>query len=108
MNKKRGNTFRIVVERVDESQNHRSDTNVLSFEVSNHDDILSIMNRVRAGTAFSTNDASALALGVKLLSGVMLNLREDPLFAEFQPAMRAFIGNLKSRVASSRSEMTAS
>jgi hypothetical protein len=72
----------------------------LSFEVANHDDILAIVDRVNAATAFDRNDATALAIGLKLFTGVMLQHRHDPLFADVQLAMRAFIGNLKARVAS--------
>lgn len=72
----------------------------LSFEVANHDDLLAIVDRVNAATAFDRNDATALAVGLKLFTGVMLQHRHDPLFADVQPAMRAFIGNLKARVAS--------
>ncbi len=75
----------------------------LSFEARSHDDILAIVERVRAGTAFTSDDEIALALGIKLFTSVMLIHRKDPLFADIQPAMRAFIGNLKSRVASTTS-----
>ena len=96
-----GPRFRIVVERIDETPGPADRSERLSFEVCQHDDSLAIVRRVRAGTAFSPEDASALALGVKLFSGVMLAHRDDPLFAAVLPAMRAFTGNLKSRVASS-------
>lgn len=72
----------------------------ITFEIANHDDILAIVGRVRAGTAFAPDDASALTLGLKLFSGVMLRHRNDPMFADIQHAMRVFTGNLKSRIAS--------
>jgi hypothetical protein len=77
--------------------------NVLSFEVASHDDVLAIVRRVNAANAFERNEAIALAVGLKLFTGVMLRHRHDPLFADIQPAMRVFIGNLKARIASSTS-----
>ena len=88
--------FRVCVEKL----NAAATPARLTFEVRNHDDILAVMDRVRAGTAFPPDEASALALGLKLLAGVTLAHRHDPLFADIHPALRAFIGNLKSRVAS--------
>jgi hypothetical protein len=94
MNATQGHRFRIKVERMDDAT-----ANPLVFEVTHHDDIFAIVERVRAGTAFAANDATALAVGLKLFTGVMLNQRNDPLFASVQPALRMFIGNLKSRIA---------
>jgi len=94
MHAAKAHRFRIQLERIGD------DTSAaLSFEVSNHDDIFAIVDRVRTGTAFDENDAIALAVGLKLFTGVMLTARHDPLFADIQPAMRTFVGNLKSRIA---------
>jgi hypothetical protein len=74
-----------------------------SFEVASHDYVLAIVRRVNAANAFDRNEATALTVGLKLFTGVMLRYRHDPLFAEVRPAMRVFIGNLKARIASSTS-----
>ena len=94
-----GHRFRIAVERLDDEAPARRAGDRHVFEVDHHDDLLEIIERVRAGGAFAPADASALALGVKLFGGVMLAHRADPMFEAVQPAMRAFVGNLKSRVA---------
>ncbi|MBX3657785.1 MAG: DUF3861 domain-containing protein [Ramlibacter sp.] len=94
--------FRISVERLGASEAPAEDR--VSFEVQHHDDVLDIIHRVSAGTTFSADDARALALGLKLFSGVMLAHRSDPLFSSVQPSIREFIGNLKSRVASTIEE----
>jgi hypothetical protein len=75
--------------------------------VTNHDDLLAIVERVSAATAFARDDATALAIGLKLFTGVMLQHRQDPLFADVQPAMRSFISNLKARVAATTATSTA-
>jgi hypothetical protein len=94
VNASEGFRFRIKVERIDDET-----STPLTFDVSHHDDIFAIAERVRKGTAFAESDALALAVGLKLFTGVMLTRRHDPLFADIQPAMRTFIGNLKSRIA---------
>lgn len=91
--------FRIAVERLDDDAPARRAGDRHVFELDHHDDLLGIIERVRAGGVFAPADASALALGVKLFGGVMLAHRDDPMFEALQPAMRAFVGNLKSRVA---------
>lgn len=70
----------------------------VSFDVGSHDDLIDIMRRVRGLDDFEPAQANALALGLKLFSGVMLARRTDPLFAAIQPEVRAFTGNLKARV----------
>jgi hypothetical protein len=102
MNAVKGHRFRIKMERIGDET-----AAPLTFEVSNHDDIFAIVERVRMGTAFEDNDAVALAVGLKLFTGVMLMSRHDPLFADIQPAMRAFIGNLKSRIAATSGRVDA-
>ncbi|AFT71051.1 hypothetical protein B5T_02783 [Alloalcanivorax dieselolei B5] len=104
MSTKSAHLFRISVEKIDGPADYAGTSAPLAFEVESHDDILAIVDRVRAGMAFTADEASALALGVKLLGGVVLTHRRDPLFADIQPALRGFIGNLKSRVASTASQ----
>jgi hypothetical protein len=92
--------YRIRVEALSRADDGRHDKDALSFEIANHDDVLAIVDRVRAAGKFERNEAAALAVGLKLFAGVMLRHRRDPLFAQVQPAMRVFIGNLKARIAS--------
>lgn len=97
--------YRIRIEEVEHPQADGDGTSAssnatLNFEVVQHDDLFAIVARVRTATAFPHSDATALAVGLKLFSGVMLPYRKDPLFADIQPALRTFIGNLKARAAS--------
>ncbi|MCU0119962.1 DUF3861 domain-containing protein [Pseudomonas sp. B2M1-30] len=103
MTEKNMHHYRVTIESLDETQNGGSSMPVLAFDVRHHDDILGIAERVRSGTAFSVSDANSLAVGLKLFTGVMLAHRQDPLFSGIQPAMRAFIGNLKSRISATTS-----
>ncbi len=67
----------------------------LQFEVGNHDDILAIVERMRGRSDLPTSDATALAVGLKLFSEVMLQHRGLPLFADFAPHFKAFMQQLK-------------
>lgn len=100
MNLKQRHGFRITVERLplgDDTPENRTD-----FDVGSHDDLLDIMRRVRSIDSFQTDEAYALAVGIKLFSGVMLTHRNAPLFAAIQPAIHAFIGRLKATVAAAQ------
>ncbi|MFI4979459.1 MAG: DUF3861 domain-containing protein [Nevskiales bacterium] len=69
----------------------------LHFESGNHDEILAIVDRLRAGSGFDADTAASLGIGLKLFSEVMLMHRDHPLFAGIFGPMREFIGVLKAR-----------
>lgn len=72
------------------------DTSALTFNVGNHDDILQIVERMRGGALFDKDTAAAFAVGLKLFTEVMLEHRDDPLFAEIKPAIGELMKKLKS------------
>ncbi|HEX6958027.1 MAG TPA: DUF3861 domain-containing protein [Ferrovibrio sp.] len=92
-----GHRYRVTVEHLAAPRNDQPVQPPLSFEVINHDEIIGIVERARAGGEFEEEEAAAMAVGLKLFTEVMLKRRSDPLFAEFEPAMRSFIGKLKAR-----------
>lgn len=67
----------------------------LVFKVGNHDDILSIVERMRQRGDFNHDAAAALGVGLKLFSEVMLENKDHPLFAEFKPHFLQFMKTLK-------------
>ncbi len=67
----------------------------LQFEAGNHDDILAIVERMRSRGDLPEADATALAVGLKLFSEVMLQNRGLPLFTDFAPHFKAFMQQLK-------------
>ena len=69
----------------------------LTFAHSNHDDIASIVARLRASTGLPDDQAAALGVGLKLLSAVVMEHRRDPLFSGIHAALGDFIGALKAR-----------
>ena len=68
------------------------------FEAGNHDDLFEIIERAQAAKITDEDEAAALALGLKLFGEVLLKHRKDSLFADLQPAFRAFIAAFKQRI----------
>lgn len=73
----------------------------LSFDVTNHDDILELVKRVGAGGAVPDDEVAALMVGLKLFGEVVLHHRADPLFVELFPHFVQFMKRLKTTVARS-------
>lgn len=90
--------FKITVESLDPVEEGRTPKPPLAFNVSNHDNILAIVKRLCAGTHFDENSATAFSVGLKLMTEVMLEYRDDPLFSEFKPAVVQFMKRLKSQI----------
>lgn len=71
----------------------------LSFEAANHEDILEIVERMRARLPLDEDTIASLGVGLKLFSEVTLAQRHDPMFAMIGPALKEFSRNLKERSA---------
>ncbi len=94
---KRGHRYRVTIEHLGTPRDGMEKQDELVFEAVNHDEIIGIVQRIRASGHYSADEAAALGLGLKLFSEVMLKRRDDPLFQALQPALRSFIGGLKER-----------
>ncbi|UCV13812.1 DUF3861 domain-containing protein [Quatrionicoccus australiensis] len=89
--------YRITVEQLDLAPQQGADSPAtLAFEVTNHDDILGIVERFRQRKDFDDDSACALGVGLKLFSEVMLQNRTHPLFSEFRGHFGQFMKSLKS------------
>lgn len=67
----------------------------ITFEVTNHDEILGLVERVAARGFLPDDEAAEFTVGLKLFSEVMLRHRRDPLFADLFPHFSAFMKRLK-------------
>ncbi|MDQ0393774.1 DUF3861 domain-containing protein [Labrys monachus] len=67
----------------------------LTFDVTNHDEILGLVDRVAARQVLPKDEVAEFTIGLKLFSEVMLRHRREPLFAEFFPHFGAFMKRLK-------------
>ena len=85
--------FKITVEPVDLPQG--ADAEPLSFEVENHDDILSIVKRLQKRPDLTPGSAEPLGVGLKLFGEVMMGQKQNPLFATLLPHFGEFMQRLK-------------
>ena len=65
------------------------------FAVTNHDDILAVVERARGLTGLPPDTAAAMAVGLKLLGEVVLQEKKNPLFDPLRGALGEFFGKLK-------------
>ena len=91
--------YKITVEALTGAQGEPVEGRTLCFEAANHDDILGIVDRLRARLPFDENTIASLGVGLKLFSEVTLAQRNDPMFSMIQPALSEFIRGLKQRSA---------
>src|ERR1700761_4382500 len=89
--------YRITVEALRGSKGEPVERPTLSFEAANHDDILEIVERMRARLPFDGDTVASLGVGLKLFSEVALMQRNDPMFAMIRPALNEFLRGLKQR-----------
>lgn len=85
--------FRITIEPVSTED---STEKVLTFDVTNHDDILDIVSRRPSRFELSEDDTKAMMTGLKLLSEVILRNRTREPFAQLRPALQEFTMQVKS------------
>ncbi|MEI9980643.1 MAG: DUF3861 domain-containing protein [Edaphobacter sp.] len=91
--------YKITVEALAGAKGEAVTGQTLCFEAANHDDILGIVDRLRARLPFDESTVASLGVGLKLFSEVTLTQRNDPMFAMIQPALSEFIRGLKQRSA---------
>ena len=91
--------YKITVETLTGAKGEPVEGRTLSFEATNHDDILEVVERMRTRLPFDEDTIASLGVGLKLLSEVTLLHRNDPMFAMIGPALREFVRGLKERSA---------
>lgn len=93
----RGHRYRVTIEHLGTPRDGMEKQPELVFEAVNHDEIIAIVQRIRAGGHYAEDEAASLGIGLKLFSEVMLKRKDDPLFQALRPAFSSFIGGLKAR-----------
>src|SRR5580704_16894211 len=91
--------YRVTVEAVTGAKGEPVIGKTLTFDASNHDDILGIVERMRTRLPFDDHTTAALGVGLKVFSEVALMHRNDPMFAMIQPVLSEFVRGLKQRSA---------
>jgi hypothetical protein len=87
--------YRITLEHLEDPKGNPVSTSPLQFDVRNHDDLPSIVERVRAKGLFDEAESAAFAIGLKLFREVMLHHRGSELFKDLDPHMSEFIKAFK-------------
>ncbi|MFI1773560.1 DUF3861 domain-containing protein [Thalassobellus citreus] len=69
----------------------------IDLEFDNHDNIFTIIERMKQRDRFKTEQQSVeFAIGLKLFSEVMLKNKDNPLFEDFRPAFGELMKKIKS------------
>jgi hypothetical protein len=89
--------YRITVEHLEDPTGKIGERPPLVFSARNHDDLFSIVDRMRSRNEFDSEESAALAIGLKLLTEVMINNKGNGLFKSLQPGITEFITELKNR-----------
>ena len=91
---KKNNKYRLTLDEITLKDN-RNPTGNLQFEFENHDDILSILDKIKQKNIFDENTNKEFAVGLKLFSEVLLKNRKHELFEDFFPHFSDFMKKLK-------------
>src|SRR6202021_1305927 len=73
--------YRITVEALTGAKGEPVEGRTLTFDASNHDDIVGIAEKMRARLPFDAHTIAALGVGLKVFSEVALMHRHDPVVA---------------------------
>ncbi len=88
-------TFRVTLKHVADHHGNPVDGGTYEFEAENHDNILDIIDLARGIPNLAENEAAAFALGLKLLTEVVMKHRGEAPFAEFWPHLSSLIRHIK-------------
>ena len=83
-------TYKVLLE-------HHNDAEAgeLAFNFASHEDVIALVERVRGKGVLPQEEVAAFVVGLKLFSGVLLNHRDEDLFAEFAPHFGKLMKKLK-------------
>lgn len=93
---KKTNKYHLTLKLNEYSNGETEPVKYLETEVSNHDELFEIIERVKNKNFFNDSEESVqFALGLKLFSEVMIKHRDHALFSELAPAFGSFMRRLK-------------
>ena len=89
--------YRVTVDYLADADNQPVNVAPLQFDAPNHDDVFALIDKMGSRTDLSRDDVARFVVGLKLMSEVMLENRDDPLFSALKPHFSAFMQELKKR-----------
>lgn len=90
----KSHAYRLTLEHITDKEGAPA-TGKTVVETTNHDELIGLIARIRAQDR--SEDDVRLALGLKLMTEVMLADRTNPLYADFMPHVGKLIGRLKAQ-----------
>ncbi|MGL4666542.1 MAG: DUF3861 domain-containing protein [Saezia sp.] len=90
--------YRVIIQSLDSAEEGKAPEVPVTFKTENHDNIFAVIRRSRKRLPFDDATATSFAVGLKLLTEVLLENRNDPLFEELKPAMVLFMKKLKGQL----------
>lgn len=87
-------SYRVVVQRLSDMP-LEGEAPELTFHVTNHDEIIQLVERVKSRSILPNEEAAAFTIGLKLFGEVMLRHRRETPFAELFPYFSVFMTRLK-------------
>lgn len=91
----KGHLYQITVNYLEDNKGEAVEQAPLTFQVKNHDELLFIIEHVKAKNLFEPEEATAFALGLKLFGEVMLHHKDDALFQTLLPSFVEFMKEFK-------------
>ncbi|MGO4770520.1 DUF3861 domain-containing protein [Flavobacterium sp. W22_SRS_FK3] len=93
---KRSNKYHLTLSLKQYANGENSPAKELGIEFENHDEIFSIIERIKAKNLFDNeSEATQFALGLKLFGEIKLKHRKNPLFDEINEVFPIFMKKLK-------------
>lgn len=94
---KRSNKYYLTLSLKEYANGETKPARELGIEFENHDEIFSIIERIKAKNLFDNeSEATQFALGLKLFGEIKLKHRKNPLFDEMNEVFPTFMKKLKS------------
>jgi Domain of Unknown Function with PDB structure (DUF3861) len=92
---KMSNRYRITIETLGSRTSQGEDEASLQFCTDNHDNLLEIVEAIRSKRLLDKDKSASLAIGLKLFSEIIREMRKDQMFAPLVLPIRNFIEQLK-------------
>jgi len=87
--------YRITIETLGSRTSQGEEEESLQFCTDNHDDLLEIVEAIRSKRPLDKDKSASLAIGLKLFSEIIREMRKDQMFAPLVLPIRNFIEQLK-------------
>ncbi|MDO6593749.1 DUF3861 domain-containing protein [Neptuniibacter sp. 1_MG-2023] len=94
---KKQHLYKVNIEHLKNADGSVPEDSSLAFEFSSHDELFTIIEKLKARTDIGPAKAAPLTLGIKLFGGLMLANKNDDLFVSLFPHFSAFMKKIKQK-----------